>query len=1280
MTMLIACIVFAATTFSQGAGWLPAAFMSTKRTEAAVVALSDGKVLLIGGRDGTTRHASVEIYDPATNTWSATGSLATARSLHSATLLENGRVLVVGGTSDGSSGLPTTEIYNPDTGTWSSGASISNPRHSHTATLLVDGKLLIAGGENGTSALSNAERYTVSSNTWSNAGDLSTPRKQHTATLLGDGKVLVVGGRNSSGATNSAMIYTPSTNSWTSANNPVPTARFSHTANLLANGRVLVAGGETVPAGYLASAAIFDPALGTWSATGSLSRARSLHTAALLPNGTVMVINGRTATETGYSGTEVFDPATGIWSGGASPFLGSARHVSAYLGNGRIIAVGGESSVASNAASLYDPTDASVGGASALSRTRNAGSLSLLSDGRVMYAGGESSCACWTDFYYPTTNTWGQAPDVPDGRLGQTSTNLPDGRLMMIGNVSFFPTAPAFWNPATSSWYADAPLNESRSSHTATLLADGRLMVAGGTRTDGSLLNHVEIYTPRTNTWEVAAPMNTARHSHRATLLTNGKVLVAGGYTAASNAIASAELYDPATNTWSAAGALANARAFHALQLMHDGRVVVVGGWASGYTSTALATEIYNPTTNTWATGAAMTTVRTQPASVLLPDGRLFVIGGDYVAGNVSSTQIYDLARNQWVSGPTLTQLRAGGHSAILLPNGKVLVAGGNRIGGGANTHSELLDVSTPTLASLRPAVTSVNSQLTPTYPTIIGGAGLRPNRESGSGNHAATNLPRVRVDRLDNGQVRWLTPSAIAPTDASYTSHILALAGFPYGPVQVRVVVNGVASEPVMTVVNVRAPDAPIIGTATAGNGQLSLSFSPGFASDGGSPITGYTATCGSVTTAPQLTSPFTVTGLPNGVPVSCVIYAINAIGSSAPSAASNTVVPQAPQSIVFTSTPPSATAGGATYSPTATGGGSSNPVVFSIAPTSGSVCSIMSGVVSFTAVGSCVVLADQAGDAAFSAAPQVQQAINVAIGSQTIDFPQPSGRVVNESASPVAIASSGLPVTLTSITPTVCTVTASVVTALRVGNCTIRASQAGNANFLAATNVERTFAVGKTNTTLAVVDQDPSFDGETVAITVVLSAQLPGALAPTAPSGTITVTSGSSSCAIALPATSCNLTFATPSTQNLSATYAGDSNFNASASPAIQHLVRAYCNLDVDGDTAFRPSVDAHLILRYLQGLRNTALVAGLTTQDPGLIANRMARMVTNLALDLDGNGIVEPTTDGLMLLRIAIGFRGDAITNGALGAQPRLRSTGQQIAEYVDRTCGTGFVLPP
>ncbi|HUR57439.1 MAG TPA: tail fiber protein, partial [Opitutaceae bacterium] len=180
-------------------------------------------------------------------------------------------------------------------------------------------------------------------------------------------------------------------------------------------------------------------------------------------------------------------------------------------------------------------------------------------------------------------------------------------------------------------------------------------------------------------------------------------------------------------------------------------------------------------------------------------------------------------------------------------------------------------------------------------------------------------------------------------------------------------------------------APDAPTIGLATGGNASASIAFTaPAF--DGGSPIIGYTATCSpGLATASNTASPIVVGGLANGTAHTCTVTATNAIGTSAPSAASNAITPIAPQAITFNN--PGAQNFGTTPTLTAT---ASSTLTVTLASSTTGVCTISSGgLLTFVAAGTCTIRANQGGNAAFLAAPQVSQsfAVNaVAPGAPTI------------------------------------------------------------------------------------------------------------------------------------------------------------------------------------------------------------------------------------------------------------------------------------------------------
>jgi N-acetylneuraminic acid mutarotase len=191
--------------------WSPTASLTTARHWATATLLPNGKVLVAGGYSGYSPGnngtvASAELYDPASGTWSATGNLATSRSNATATLLPSGKVLVAAGHNDNTFYLATAELYDPagnsGAGSWTATGSLATARIHMTTTLLPNGKVLVASGDTYGATPPTAELYDPIGNngagSWSATGSLAAGRSQATATLLPSGKVLVAGGGNGS--------------------------------------------------------------------------------------------------------------------------------------------------------------------------------------------------------------------------------------------------------------------------------------------------------------------------------------------------------------------------------------------------------------------------------------------------------------------------------------------------------------------------------------------------------------------------------------------------------------------------------------------------------------------------------------------------------------------------------------------------------------------------------------------------------------------------------------------------------------------------------------------------------------------------------------------------------------------------------------------------------------------------------------------------------------------------------------------------------------------------
>jgi RHS repeat-associated protein len=360
--------------------WTTTGSMITARYEHTLTLIaSTGKVLVAGGRSSTgttTGLTSAELYDKTTGVWSATGAMANARRLHGATQLNtgsnsgtSGRILISGGIS-GSTSLTSAELYSPSAGTFSAAGTLNTARHLHTATLLADGRVLAAGGMAGTTTLASAALYNPASGSGSwvaTTGPIPPAGWRYgTATLIQTSnsqlanKVLLVGGNDGSQSLSAVYLFDPVQSAFsTLASIPSP-AREQHFAVTLpgSSGKILVAGGKSGST-VLATAIVFDPSSGpgSWSTAGTMTSARVGASAIALPgsivaNGLVLVAGGSSTGSNTLSSAELFSDST-TWT--ATPSMpGTLQGAQAVLlGNNQILVAGGLSSSSTVASSAY---------------------------------------------------------------------------------------------------------------------------------------------------------------------------------------------------------------------------------------------------------------------------------------------------------------------------------------------------------------------------------------------------------------------------------------------------------------------------------------------------------------------------------------------------------------------------------------------------------------------------------------------------------------------------------------------------------------------------------------------------------------------------------------------------------------------------------------------------------------------------------------------------------------------------------------------------------------
>jgi N-acetylneuraminic acid mutarotase len=326
--------------------WVTAASAPVFLDGQTATLLGDGTVLVDGG-DPTQTPPGAAVYDPVANAWTPTGPTATSRYNTTATLLKDGRVLVVGGAvlnqAPGQLNqvilLSSAELYDPKVKTWSLAAPLPAPREAHAAVLLEDGRVLVVGGDNNAPPPLDALLYDPSNDTWTSTTPPLPIGDNPTATLLKSGKILVTyyfGGGTSA-------IFDPTSNSWETGPNTNSPHMFGATATLLNDGRVLLVGGLTgqPPAASTSPPELYDPTANSWSMAGTMNTNRVAHIAALLPNGKVLAAGGRDGNEDTVSTAELYDPNTNTWSPAASMATPRANGGAVLLPLGQVFAIGG---------------------------------------------------------------------------------------------------------------------------------------------------------------------------------------------------------------------------------------------------------------------------------------------------------------------------------------------------------------------------------------------------------------------------------------------------------------------------------------------------------------------------------------------------------------------------------------------------------------------------------------------------------------------------------------------------------------------------------------------------------------------------------------------------------------------------------------------------------------------------------------------------------------------------------------------------------------------------
>jgi len=729
--------------------------MTTQREGHAAVLLNNGQVLITGGDNPPTGSLnSAEIYDPPSNTFTAvTATMTVPRISHVMTVLDGGKVLIAGGATDSggsSTALNAAELYDPASQTFTAVGNMTSVREHQTVSLLNDGTVLEAGGTDGTNIFNTAELYMTSQLTglasitvspaapsigvgapqlFTAVGTFSNGSTQALSSVLWSSSSVAIA-PISGDATNPGVAATAAQGTTTIT---ASAAGVSGSATLTVTAPTLVSitlspQGATIPLGatqqFTATGVYTDgstqnlTASATWSSSatvvaainsnglaaglfqgtatiqanfGSVSASTTLSVAA--PALVSIAVTPATAT-IGLGSSQQYQ-ATGTYSDGSTqnvttlltwtsgtPAVASVTSTglaTTFSQGTAILTVGFESISASVTLTVGPPNLVSI------TVAPNAASLPTGATQQL------SATGTYTDRStqnLTASSTWVSSnPNV----IGVSSSGL--ATAVAAGDATITATSGSTNGTAAlvvTTGNIQANLNTSRYQQSATILNNGQILVAGGVNcpTSGSCtyLSSAELYNPATSAFTyTGGPMATAR-SAPAVQLNSGKVLTAGGYTCDSSgncsSLISAETYDPVAGTFSTAGTMIVPRSGHTMTVLSDGTVLIAGGenCTSSTSCSALSSaEIYDPNAGTFtATDNFMSAARFGATAVLLNSGSVLIVGGFDGTNLPAAAEIYNPASSHFTwTGPSLSVPRFDA-SATLLNNGRVLVAGGS--------------------------------------------------------------------------------------------------------------------------------------------------------------------------------------------------------------------------------------------------------------------------------------------------------------------------------------------------------------------------------------------------------------------------------------------------------------------------------------------------------------------------------------------------------------------------------------------------------------------------
>lgn len=903
--------------------WSAAGSMATARYNHTATLLPNGKVLVTGGTQNTWVNAfvSAELYDPATNSWSAAGSMANARYDHSATLLPDGKVLVAGGGYTVI--LNSAELYDPATNSWSTAGSLATRRMAHETILLPSGKVLAVSGYNG-HVLASAEVYDPTTNSWSAAGSLGEGRTHPSMTLLPSGKVLVAAGYNNDTSSYyaSAELFDPG-DGFSDSRRPVISALANTNDNLSLTGTGFRGDSEATsgatnssPTNYplLQLRRLDNEQTSFIASSSSLSwndisfTSQSLNPLLAGYYSATIFVNGIPSVSTilTVGATAGIDPASHDF--GSIEENISSSHVFTISNSGNqnltissIVTVDGDSALFS-----IDPGDAANGTCGSLTPTIAAGGNCTIS---VTFK--PTSPGTRSTILRVTSND----SAAPSMNIALTGTGpLPSYTISVVeGSGIISCDSPVVQGNAAVCIVGPTPPGY----HFATFTDNGVDMLSSVV--DGLyVINDVQTNHIIAGTFASGIPWPSATNINALAIdPINTQTLYAGTYDY-GGVLKSTD----GGTTWTAFNVGFASDTYRVLSLAIDPtntQIVYAGTSDHGGVLESIDGGI------TWS--AINDGLNPSPYSVLSlainPANTQIVYagtdGGVYKTsnGDASWTQVNSEHVNTLAINPMDSQIVYAGSIS-----GRIFKS----IDGGINWTTSYIGITPSECPPSPPGGSMTCWRYDPVPPDIFSLAqdpvdsrivyagttlGIYKTTDGGTswttmnGGLTGGYVQSLAIDPTRNQTVYAGTPGGIFKTTnggatwRAIHSGVTDIFSLAIDPINGQTVYAGTPDGVFKLTNSPGVPDAPIIGTATADDGQATVAFSLP-ADDGGSDITGYIVTSnpGNVS-AIGTESPITVTGLINGTTYTFTVVATNAVGNSVTSAQSNSLTPMPPPTV---------------------------------------------------------------------------------------------------------------------------------------------------------------------------------------------------------------------------------------------------------------------------------------------------------------------------------------------------------------------------------------------